>query len=150
MRYSKNSKSFLLNLGITINIITLILLIMAIIIFQFETPTSSFEEEQTPEFHAYSTHLLPNDMGQYFDNQSIQMVYGYGYEDYGSILDETGRIWYWNYFIPYGEKVLLWFVDSGTPDNYEDDIIIKVWRESKLQEMPSLLLQYSKSNGAIL
>ena len=59
------------------------------------------------------------------------MVYGYGYEDENSILDEAGKIWYSNISIPYGEKVLLWIADPNTPENYTDDIIIKVWREGK-------------------
>lgn len=72
-----------------------------------------------------------DEMEQYFDNQTIRMLYGYGYEDENSILDEAGKIWYSNISIPYGEKVLLWIADPNTPDNYTDDIIIKVWREGE-------------------
>ena len=86
--------------------------------------------EQPITTTVYDTSWL-DEMQQYFDNQTIRMVYGYGYEDENSILDEAGKIWYSNISIPYGEKVLLWIADPDTPENYTDDIIIKVWREGK-------------------
>lgn len=45
--------------------------------------------------------------------------------------DETGNAWIVEDITLYEDDwLLLWIADNHTPDNVEDDIIVKVWREA--------------------
>lgn len=46
--------------------------------------------------------------------------------------DETGNAWIVEDITLYEDDwLLLWIADNHTPDNIEDDIIVKVWREAQ-------------------
>lgn len=68
-----------------------------------------------------------------FSSGNIRMVGAWvkGYEGNTVLIeDETGNIWMMDdYYIDKDEFLLLWLADNHTPDNVEDDLIIKVWAE---------------------
>lgn len=46
------------------------------------------------------------------------------------IEDETGNIWMMDdYYIDDDAFLLLWLADNHTPNNVQDDLIIRVWTE---------------------
>lgn len=46
--------------------------------------------------------------------------------------DESGELWVVrNRELDEDDFLLLWLADNGTPDNVEDDLIIKVWKEAR-------------------
>lgn len=68
-----------------------------------------------------------------FSSGNIRMV-GAWVDSYDGnsvrIEDETGNIWIMDdCHIDDDASLLLWLADNGTPDNVEDDVIIKVWTE---------------------
>ena len=68
-----------------------------------------------------------------FSSGNIRMVGASvkGYEGNTVLIeDETGNIWMMDdYYIDDDEFLLLWLADNHTPENVEDDLIIKVWAE---------------------
>lgn len=68
-----------------------------------------------------------------FSSGNIRMVGAWvkGYEDNTVLIeDETGNIWMMDdYYIDDDAFLLLWIADNHTPNNAEDDLIIKVWTE---------------------
>ncbi len=68
-----------------------------------------------------------------FSSGNIRMVGAWvkGYEGNTVLIeDETGNIWMMDdYYIDNNEFLLLWLADNHTPENVEDDLIIKVWTE---------------------
>ena len=68
-----------------------------------------------------------------FSSGNIRMV-GAWVDSYDGntvlIEDETGNIWMMDdCYIDKDEFLLLWLADNYTPNNVEDDLIIKVWTE---------------------
>ena len=60
---------------------------------------------------------------------TCRMIGGW-YYDYNTIETEDGHLWELNTeSINEWELLLIWFDDMGTPDNVEDDQIVKVWSE---------------------
>ena len=70
--------------------------------------------------------------GNYCDGD-IRMVGAWvvGHEDNATMIeDETGNVWAVDdCYIDKDEFLLVWLADNHTPDNVEDDLIIKVWTE---------------------
>ena len=68
-----------------------------------------------------------------FSNGNIRMVSAWVDSYDGNsvrIEDETGNIWVMNdCYIDDDAFLLLWIADNYTPNNVEDDLIIKVWTE---------------------
>lgn len=68
-----------------------------------------------------------------FSSGNIRMVGAWvkGYEGNTVLIeDETGNIWMMDdYYIDSNEFLLLWLADNHTPENVEDDLILKVWTE---------------------
>lgn len=59
----------------------------------------------------------------------VRTLGGWLYTD-GVIEDEQGNMWDVECEVTQADFLLLWIVDNGTPTNYEDDEVIKVWREA--------------------
>ena len=57
------------------------------------------------------------------------MVGAWWYDDH-VIEDEMGNLWNIEQDIEENDFLLVWIVDNFTPDNIEDDAIVKVWREA--------------------
>lgn len=68
-----------------------------------------------------------------FSSGNIRMVGAWvkGYEGNTVLIeDETGNIWMMDdCYIDDDAFLLLWLADNHTPNNAEDDLIIKVWTE---------------------
>lgn len=64
-----------------------------------------------------------------FEDGRIRMVGAWQYERQ-LVEDETGELWYIEEPVQADDFLLLWIADNHTPDNVEDDIIVKVWREA--------------------
>lgn len=63
------------------------------------------------------------------DYGTIRMVGAWWYDDH-VIEDETGNLWNIEQDIEENDFLLVWIVDNFTPNNVEDDTIVKVWREA--------------------
>ena len=60
-------------------------------------------------------------VGAWVDHYTDNTVY---------IEDETGNIWMMDdCYIDDDAFLLLWLADNGTPENVEDDLILKAWTE---------------------
>ena len=79
------------------------------------------------EKQTYDTTMLESWSGG-APNGTIRMVSAWQTND--SLLeDETGNLWEVDLPIEEDDFLLLWIADNNTPDNVEDDLIIKAWRE---------------------
>ena len=63
------------------------------------------------------------------DYGTIRMVGAWWYDDH-VIEDEMGNLWNIEQDVGENDFLLVWIVDNFTPDNVEDDAIVKVWREA--------------------
>lgn len=70
-----------------------------------------------------------------WDKGNVRMVGAWVIEsddDAHTLNDETGNAWIVEDITLYeNDWLLLWIADNNTPNNVEDDIIVKVWREAQ-------------------
>lgn len=86
-----------------------------------------FNTMKPAERQTYDTTVLESWSGG-APNGTIRMVSAWQTND--SLLeDETGNLWKVDLPIEEDDFLLLWIADNNTPDNVEDDLIIKAWRE---------------------
>ena len=98
---------------------------------------SAAHEEQEPivkyvevqKQSGFDTSIIENNWCGDFCDGTIRMVGAWQYERQ-LVEDETGNVWYIEEPVQADDFLLLWIADNHTPDNAEDDIIVKVWREA--------------------
>lgn len=118
-------------------ILTLALIVMAITIATLIGITKENAKVTTAEpVTAQSnidTSALDNWDGCYSDG-AIRMVgawyYGRQADGLLTLEDETGELWNVDTAIDEQDFLLLWIADNNTPDDTQDDIIVKVWVEA--------------------
>lgn len=65
------------------------------------------------------------------DKGIIRIVHAWGYDEKERLVeDETGNLWEITEKVVKDEEMLLWIADNNTPDDYKDDIIVRVWRQA--------------------
>jgi hypothetical protein len=64
-----------------------------------------------------------------FEDGTVRMVGAWWYAD-GVVEDEQGQLWYVEQSVTEEDFLFLWIADNHTPNDVEDDVIIKVWREA--------------------
>ena len=86
-----------------------------------------FSGMEPAEKQTYDTSVLELWDGE-AHNGTIRMVSAWQTND-SLVEDETGNLWEVDLPIEEDDFLLLWIADNQTPDDVEDDLIIKVWRE---------------------
>lgn len=80
-----------------------------------------------PEVSNTDTTALDNWCGDYSDG-TIRMVGAWMGEN-GNLMDEQGNEWVVPWELNNESFYLAWIVDNNTPDNPEDDYVMKLWAE---------------------
>jgi hypothetical protein len=122
----KTLRNVTLSIGMAVGAIAFL---FAVVLFmQTVTPVqaSAVEVEQTGGF---DTSIIEDNWCGDFCDGTIRMVGAWQYERQ-LVEDETGNVWYIEEPVQADDFLLLWIADNHTPDNAEDDIIVKVWREA--------------------
>ena len=122
----KTLRDVTLSIGMAVGAIAFL---FAVVLFmQTVTPVqaSAVEVEQTGGF---DTSIIEDNWCGNFSDGTIRMVGAWQYERQ-LVEDETGNVWYIEEPVQADDFLLLWIADNHTPDNAEDDIIVKVWREA--------------------
>jgi hypothetical protein len=122
----KTLRNVTLSIGMAVGAIAFL---FAVVLFmQTVTPVqaSAVEVEQTGGF---DTSIIEDNWCGDFCDGTIRMVGAWQYERQ-LVEDETGNVWYIEEPVQADDFLLLWIADNHTPDNVEDDIIVKVWREA--------------------
>lgn len=122
----KTLRDVTLSIGMAVGAIAFL---FAVVLFmQTVTPVqaSAVEVEQTGGF---DTSIIEDNWCGDFCDGTIRMVGAWQYERQ-LVEDETGNVWYIEEPVQADDFLLLWIADNHTPDNTEDDIIVKVWREA--------------------
>lgn len=114
--------------NVTMAVGAIAFLFAAVLFMQTVTPVqaSAVEVEQTGGF---DTSIIEDNWCGNFSDGTIRMVGAWQYERQ-LVEDETGNVWYIEEPVQADDFLLLWIADNHTPDNAEDDIIVKVWREA--------------------
>ena len=81
----------------------------------------------------FDVSVLENWEGDFSDGK-IRMIgaWLYGHDNNGApiVIDEKGELWTLPGYEIVGEDfLLLWIVDSNTPENVHDDMVLKIWTE---------------------
>ena len=63
------------------------------------------------------------------DDGTVRMVGAWWYAN-GVEEDELGQLWVIEETVGQEEFLLLWIVDNHTPEDFTDDVVVKVWREA--------------------
>ena len=77
----------------------------------------------------FDTSIIEDNWCGNFSDGTIRMVGAWQYERQ-LVEDETGDVWYIEEPVQADDFLLLWIADNHTPNDTEDDIIVKVWREA--------------------
>lgn len=89
-------------------------------------------ETYTQSAQMFDTHAL-NDWCSGYDEGTIRMVEGFPIEYTGDswlVEDGYGQMWEISVDVEPCDFLLLWIADNHTPNNVEDDVVIKTWREA--------------------
>ena len=101
----------------------------AILVVTIVQPTPVAEAKAVSHIDTSAIEMWDGD----FSSGNIRMVGAWVDHYEGNtvyIEDETGNIWTMDdYYIDDDAFLLLWLADNHTPNNVEDDLIIKVWAE---------------------
>lgn len=125
--------------AITVWTVVGMMLVIMMILFGAECfgKASAAHEEQEPivkyvevqKQSGFDTSIIENNWCGGFCDGTIRMVGAWQYERQ-LVEDETGDVWYIEEPVQADDFLLLWIADNHTPNNTEDDIIVKVWREA--------------------
>jgi hypothetical protein len=126
-------KKTLRDLGIAVAMALSAIAILLAVITLMHTLTpvqaSAVEVPVVEQTGGFDTSIIEDNWCGDFSDGTIRMVGAWQYERQ-LVEDETGNVWYIEEPVQADDFLLLWIADNHTPDNAEDDIIVKVWREA--------------------
>ena len=125
----KTLRDVTLSIGMAIGAIAFL---FAVVLFmQTVTPVqaSAVEVPMVEQSGGFDTSIIEDNWCGDFSDGTIRMVGAWQYERQ-LVEDETGDVWYIEEPVQADDFLLLWIADNHTPNNTEDDIIVKVWREA--------------------
>ena len=109
------------------------ILFATIVLMQTISPVRASAVEVAPvatvETKGFDTSIIEENWCGDFCDGTIRMVGAWQYERQ-LVEDETGDVWYIEEPVQADDFLLLWIADNHTPNDTEDDIIVKVWREA--------------------
>ena len=118
-------------LGIGMAVGAIAFLFAVVLFMQTVTPVqaSAVEVPMVEQSGGFDTSIIEDNWCGDFCDGTIRMVGAWQYERQ-LVEDETGDVWYIEEPVQADDFLLLWIADNHTPNNTEDDIIVKVWREA--------------------
>lgn len=125
----KTLRDVTLSIGMAVGAIAFL---FAVVLFmQTVTPVqaSAVEVPMVEQSGGFDTSIIEDNWCGDFSDGTIRMVGAWQYERQ-LVEDETGDVWYIEEPVQADDFLLLWIADNHTPNNTEDDIIVKVWREA--------------------
>lgn len=125
----KTLRDVTLSIGMAVGAIAFL---FAVVLFmQTVTPVqaSAVEVPMVEQSGGFDTSIIEDNWCGNFSDGTIRMVGAWQYERQ-LVEDETGDVWYIEEPVQADDFLLLWIADNHTPNNTEDDIIVKVWREA--------------------
>ena len=125
----KTLRDVTLSIGMAIGAIAFL---FAVVLFmQTVTPVqaSAVEVPMVEQSGGFDTSIIEDNWCGNFSDGTIRMVGAWQYERQ-LVEDETGDVWYIEEPVQADDFLLLWIADNHTPNDTEDDIIVKVWREA--------------------
>lgn len=125
----KTLRDVTLSIGMAVGAIAFL---FAVVLFmQTVTPVqaSAVEVPVVEQTGGFDTSIIEDNWCGDFSDGTIRMVGAWQYERQ-LVEDETGDVWYIEEPVQADDFLLLWIADNHTPNNTEDDIIVKVWREA--------------------
>lgn len=125
----KTLRDVALSIGMAVGAIAFL---FAVVLFmQTVTPVqaSAVEVPVVEQTGGFDTSIIEDNWCGDFSDGTIRMVGAWQYERQ-LVEDETGDVWYIEEPVQADDFLLLWIADNHTPNNTEDDIIVKVWREA--------------------
>ena len=125
----KTLRDVTLSIGMAVGAIAFL---FAVVLFmQTVTPVqaSAVEVPVVEQSGGFDTSIIEDNWCGDFSDGTIRMVGAWQYERQ-LVEDETGDVWYIEEPVQADDFLLLWIADNHTPNNTEDDIIVKVWREA--------------------
>lgn len=125
----KTLRDVTLSIGMAVGAIAF--LFVVVLFMQTVTPVqaSAVEVPVVEQSGGFDTSIIEDNWCGDFSDGTIRMVGAWQYERQ-LVEDETGNVWYIEEPVQADDFLLLWIADNHTPDNAEDDIIVKVWREA--------------------
>ena len=125
----KTLRDVTLSIGMAVGVIAFL---FAVVLFmQTVTPVqaSAVEVPAVEQSGGFDTSIIEDNWCGDFSDGTIRMVGAWQYERQ-LVEDETGDVWYIEEPVQADDFLLLWIADNHTPNDTEDDIIVKVWREA--------------------
>ena len=125
----KTLRDVTLSIGMALGAVAFL---FAVVLFmQAVTPVqaSAVEASVVEQSGGFDTSIIEDNWCGDFSDGTIRMVGAWQYERQ-LVEDETGDVWYIEEPVQADDFLLLWIADNHTPNNTEDDIIVKVWREA--------------------
>ena len=125
----KTLRDVTLSIGMAVGAIAFL---FAVVLFmQTVTPVqaSAVEVPVVEQSGGFDTSIIEDNWCGDFCDGTIRMVGAWQYERQ-LVEDETGDVWYIEEPVQADDFLLLWIADNHTPNDTEDDIIVKVWREA--------------------
>ena len=125
----KTLRDVTLSIGMAVGAIAFL---FAVVLFmQTVTPVqaSAVEVPVVEQSGGFDTSIIEDNWCGNFCDGTIRMVGAWQYERQ-LVEDETGNVWYIEEPVQADDFLLLWIADNHTPNDTEDDIIVKVWREA--------------------
>ena len=125
----KTLRDVTLSIGMAVGAIAFL---FAVVLFmQTVTPVqaSAVEVPVVEQTGGFDTSIIEDNWCGDFSDGTIRMVGAWQYERQ-LVEDETGDVWYIEEPVQADDFLLLWIADNHTPNDTEDDIIVKVWREA--------------------
>lgn len=125
----KTLRDVTLSIGMAVGAIAFL---FAVVLFmQTVTPVqaSAVEVPVVEQSGGFDTSIIEDNWCGDFSDGTIRMVGAWQYERQ-LVEDETGDVWYIEEPVQADDFLLLWIADNHTPNDTEDDIIVKVWREA--------------------
>ena len=125
----KTLRDVTLSIGMAVGAIAFL---FAVVLFmQTVTPVqaSAVEVPVVEQSGGFDTSIIEDNWCGGFSDGTIRMVGAWQYERQ-LVEDETGELWYIEEPVHVDDFLLLWIADNHTPNDVEDDIIVKVWREA--------------------
>ena len=125
----KTLRDVTLSIGMAVGAIAFL---FAVVLFmQTVTPVqaSAVEVPVVEQSGGFDTSIIEDNWCGNFCDGTIRMVGAWQYERQ-LVEDETGDVWYIEEPVQADDFLLLWIADNHTPNDTEDDIIVKVWREA--------------------
>lgn len=125
----KTLRDVTLSIGMALGAVAFL---FAVVLFmQVVTPVqaSAVEVPMVEQSGGFDTSIIEDNWCGDFSDGTIRMVGAWQYERQ-LVEDETGDVWYIEEPVQADDFLLLWIADNHTPNDTEDDIIVKVWREA--------------------